>query len=258
MPASCPPRDDNTFDPKTTNDVSPRAAASPREGASRRNGVGTTSWVVLLPLKLLASAKSRLRRPDRGDLAMAMALDTVSAALAVDPAVVAVVAVVTDDPRARATLQRHAASRSAVDRLALIREGDDGGLNPALRQAAALARRRWPDLGIAALSADLAALRPAELSLALRRAPAAGRGLVADAAGTGTVLLTASPGLDLSPSFGPDSQQVHLASGAVDLTAGLGDRVAGLRRDVDTVADLAAASRLGVGPATAAVLRAAS
>ena len=81
---------------------------------------------------------------------------------------------------------------------------------------------------------------------------------MADAAGTGTVLLTASPGLDLAPSFGPDSQRAHLASGAVDLTSLLGDQVAGLRRDVDTVDDLAAASLLGVGPATGALLRSAS
>jgi 2-phospho-L-lactate guanylyltransferase len=129
-----------------------------------------------------------------------------------------------------------------------------GGLNPALRYAATVARCRWPGLGVAALSADLAALRPAELRLALRRAPAPGRSMVSDAAGTGTVLLTASQGLDLAPSFGPDSQRAHLASGAVDLTAPLGDDVRGLRRDVDTVDDLAAADQLGVGPATRAVL----
>jgi 2-phospho-L-lactate guanylyltransferase len=53
------------------------------------------------------------------------------------------------------------------------------------------------------------------------------------------------------PAFEGGSFAKHRAGGAVDLT-GLAD--AGMRRDVDTVADLAAAVQLGVGAATAAAL----
>jgi 2-phospho-L-lactate guanylyltransferase len=100
----------------------------------------------------------------------------------------------------------------------------------------------------------LAALRPEELRAALLVAPPGGRAVLADTAGTGTVLLCAGPGIPLQPLFGEGSHELHVRSGAVDLTGRLAAAVPGLRRDVDTVADLAAARLLGVGPATNAVL----
>jgi 2-phospho-L-lactate guanylyltransferase len=72
---------------------------------------------------------------------------------------------------------------------------------------------------------------------------------VADAPGTGTVLLTAPPGVPLDPRFGVGSAAAHRASGAVPLTGPWPS----LRRDVDTAADLADAARLGLGPATRAL-----
>jgi 2-phospho-L-lactate guanylyltransferase len=128
------------------------------------------------------------------------------------------------------------------------------GLNAALAHAATAARERWPGCGVAAMSADLAALRPAELRDALLAAPPRGRGVVADATGSGTVLLTAAPVAPLRPQFGPRSHAAHVGAGAVDLTVTLGSAVSGLRQDVDTLRDLTAARRLGVGPATAGVL----
>ncbi|WP_018504530.1 2-phospho-L-lactate guanylyltransferase [Parafrankia discariae] len=223
------------------------------------------SWVVLVPLKPLTVAKSRLDRPDRGALALAMALDTAGAVLDVGGGVVRLV-VVTDDHRARRALTELAQSRSAVlagaavvgqsGRLLVAADEPGRGLNPALAHGAALARRIHPGCAVAAVSADLPALRPAELRQALAAAPPSGRGVLADAVGTGTVLLSAAPGSPLCPSFGPGSFQAHLDSGAVDLTARLADTVPGLRRDVDTVADLTAARALGLGPATARALAA--
>jgi 2-phospho-L-lactate guanylyltransferase len=207
--------------------------------------------VVLVPLKPLAAAKTRLVRPDRGALALAMAVDTVGAALAAGPDVVAAAAVVTNDPGASSVFARLV---PGGERVAVVPDLPANGLNEALRHAAQVAGRRWPGLGVAALSADLAALRPAELRRALLAAPTGGRGVVADAQGTGTVLLTASAGVELGPAFGPGSYRAHIASGALDLTPQLGPAVAGLRRDVDTVADLEAARQLGVGPATREVL----
>ncbi|MEH0939236.1 2-phospho-L-lactate guanylyltransferase, partial [Micromonospora sp. CPCC 205543] len=130
----------------------------------------------------------------------------------------------------------------------VVPDAPDAGLNAALRHGAAAAAA---DAWVAALTADLPALRPAELAAALTAAatPPAVRRFVADAPGTGTVLLTAPPGVALAPRFGVDSARAHAASGALPLTGPWPS----LRRDVDTAADLAAARRLGLGPGTAAL-----
>ncbi|OAA20907.1 2-phospho-L-lactate guanylyltransferase [Frankia sp. EI5c] len=238
----------------------------------------TPPWVVLVPLKPLTAAKSRLDHPDRGALALAMALDTASAALDAGSDVVGAVIVVTDDRVARDALAALTVARPAAGagsgsggggggagrttgeqragRLLVAADEPNRGLNPAIAHAAALARRLHPGWGAAAISADLPALRPQELRRALAAAPRAGRSVLADAVGTGTVLLCAAPGTELGPRFGTGSFTAHRASGATDLTALLADQVPGLRRDVDTVADLATARALGLGPATARVLAA--
>ncbi len=204
-------------------------------------------WVVLLAVKPLSLAKSRLARPDRPALTLAMAADTAAAASRVD-AVEAVV-VVTDDEDARSLL-----SPVAV----VVPDVPAAGLNPALLHGAAEAARRWPEAGVAVLAADLPALRPVGLAAALVLAGGHLRAVVADASGSGTVLLSASSGVTLTPVFGPQSRYRHLDEGAVDLTDLLpgGDIAAGLRRDVDTSADLEVAIGIGVGAMTAQVLAA--
>jgi 2-phospho-L-lactate guanylyltransferase len=193
-------------------------------------------WVVVVPVKVLGRAKTRLGLAPaaRADLALEMARATVAAAAACP--LVAEVVVVTDDPRAAAAL------RGA--RVHVVADEPDAGLNPALGHGAAVAAGRHPGAGVAALSADLPALRPDELARALAAGAAHPRAVVADAAGTGTVLLTARPGLPLDPAYGGASRTRHAARGAVDLTDDLRDAVPGLRRDVDTPDDLAAARRL--------------
>ncbi|HVQ90632.1 MAG TPA: 2-phospho-L-lactate guanylyltransferase [Mycobacteriales bacterium] len=198
-------------------------------------------WSVVVPVKRLPAAKTRLQDPrrapaDHAALALALALDTVRAA-AGSP-VVARVVVVTDDADAGRAVR-------ALDAL-VVRDEPDAGLNPALTHGAGAARRIAPDDGIAVLSADLPALRPAELTAALTAAAVTGRAFVPDAAGTGTTLLAAGPGAVLDPRYGPGSRAGHRASGAVELA---GDWPS-LRRDVDTAADLAEAAALGLGPAT--------
>ncbi|SDB99553.1 2-phospho-L-lactate guanylyltransferase [Geodermatophilus telluris] len=200
-------------------------------------------WSVVVPAKRLGAAKTRLHPltggPAAGDrhalLVLALLADTVAAARAC-PAV-DVVVVVTDDDRAAAAVAALGART--------VPDAPDRGLNPALAHGAGAAAAA----AVAALSSDLPALRPAELAAALAAAEGAPRGFVADAAGTGTTLLTAA-GVPLDPRFGRGSAAAHAAAGAVPLA---GDWP-GLRRDVDTPADLAAAAALGVGPATAALL----
>jgi 2-phospho-L-lactate/phosphoenolpyruvate guanylyltransferase len=199
-------------------------------------------WSLVIPVKVLALAKSRLTglaAPRRAELALAMAADTVAAATAC--AAVDAVIVVTDDEAAAAEL-------SALGALVLPDEPGDG-LNPALAFGAAYAGRRWPDRGRAGMAADLPALGADELGRALAEAAASRQAFVADAAGTGTTLYTAGPGAAFTPRFGPGSRKAHRSAGAVELML---PGLDGLRRDVDTVADLQDAARIGLGPRTLA------
>ena len=224
-------------------------------------------WSIVIPVKRLSLAKTRLsaaltggtrddpliasplsadqpiaadRLPANGRIALAMASDTLCAALA--SASVSDVVVVTDDRLAAATLSALGAR--------VVPDAPDDGLNAALRYGAALAAAHRPDAAIAALSADLAALRPDELTDALEEAAEHERAFVADVQGSGTTLLSALPGHDLEPRFGVGSAQAHRRHGAQPLEGSWPS----LRRDLDTPADLAVAARLGLGPATATQL----
>ena len=237
------------------------------------------SWTVLLPVKVLARAKSRLAvlaGERRGELALALASDTVAAVLACPE--VARVVVVTSDPEAgpllaalgaivvpdepadrSASLGNAGLENTGLENTGALRGagvlGDLGvqdPLNAALRHGAAVAARRWPGTGLAALTADLPAVSPAELAAALRAAGAA-PGLAAyvpDAAGVGTTLYAVPPGGEFRPLFGGASRARHAAAGAIELDPGA---FTGLRRDVDTPDDLREALALGVGPFTRAV-----
>ncbi|MDG9719374.1 2-phospho-L-lactate guanylyltransferase [Streptomyces sp. DH24] len=201
-------------------------------------------WTLVIPLKPLAHAKSRLSdTADEGlrpGLALAFAQDTVAAALAC-PAV-RDVAVVTDDVRAGRELSALGAR--------IIADEPGTGLNAALAHAAAVVRATRRESPVAALNADLPALRPPELARVLDGAAEFPRAFLGDAAGIGTTLLTAAPARELRPAFGPDSRSRHRASGAAEL---LLDAVDSVRQDVDTGDDLRAALALGVGSHTAAV-----
>jgi 2-phospho-L-lactate guanylyltransferase len=203
--------------------------------------VPTVAWGVVVPVKRLALAKTRLVIDDdsRERLALAFAEDVVLAALSCQ--LVRRVLVVTDDPRAAAAVAALGAD-VAPDR-------PDAGLNPALAHGAQVLRAQDARLGVATVSSDLPALRADDLAEML--AAAVTRTFVADAAGIGTTVLAAPGGTPLDPRYGPASRAAHRASGAVE-TAG----AASLRRDVDTPADLADALELGVGPRTAGAVAA--
>ncbi|WP_151483853.1 2-phospho-L-lactate guanylyltransferase [Streptomyces albicerus] len=202
-------------------------------------------WTLVIPLKALSRAKSRLSDTAadglRPGLALAFAQDTVAAALAC-PAV-GDVAVVTGDVLAGRELAALGAR--------IVPDEPEGGLNAALTHAASVVRARSPQSPLAALNADLPALRPLELARVLTAAAEFPRAFLPDAAGFGTTLLAASPGRELLPAFGPDSRTRHHASGATELLLATVDSV---RQDVDTGEDLQAALALGVGPRTAAAV----
>ncbi|MFJ6699184.1 2-phospho-L-lactate guanylyltransferase [Streptomyces sp. NPDC091272] len=202
------------------------------------------SWSLVVPLKPLARAKSRLAPvvPDRlrPGLALAFAQDTVAAALACGA--VRDVVVVTDDTAAGDALAELGAR--------IVPDVPADGLNAALAYGARTVRATRPTAAVAALNADLPALRPAELQQVLSRAAEFPRAFLTDAAGIGTTFLSAAPEVELRPSFGGPSRMRHILSGAEELLLELVDSV---RQDVDTGDDLRAAFALGAGPYTAAL-----
>lgn len=210
-----------------------------------RNPAPALVWSLVVPLKPLALAKSRLAEAAddglRPRLALAFAQDTVAAALTC-PAV-RDVAVVTDDPAAAAELAALGAR--------IVPDSPGAGLNAALAHGARAVRAARPSAAVAALNADLPALRPAELARVLAAASVFTRAFLTDAAGIGTTLLCARQGAELRPAFGGPSRLAHLASGAEEIAC---DGIDSVRQDVDTGQDLAAALALGVGPYTAARL----
>jgi 2-phospho-L-lactate guanylyltransferase len=203
------------------------------------------AWSLVVPVKVLARAKSRLTglaQPGRAELVLAMAVDTVSAAMAC-PETGAVI-VVTGDARVRSEL-------SGVGAV-VVDDEPAAGLNPALTFGAAVAEQRWPRCGRAALAADLPSLRPGELASALRSAAVLGEAFLPDASGDGTTLYAAAPGVPFRPAFGPSSRRRHRTAGVAEIG---GSGLDGLRCDVDTITDLRRALELGPGPRTASVLQ---
>lgn len=197
--------------------------------------------VVLVPVKPPAVGKSRLvglPADLRRELAVAFALDTVSACLATDG--VGAVLAVTDD----AAFSRRLAALGCE----AVPDGVAGDLNACLRLAAAEAARRWPRLAPVAVCADLPALRTEDLESALAAVTPTSASYVEDAAGTGTTMY-AAPQDSFEPRFGPGSSAAHRKAGAVALEGEL----ASLRQDVDDLDDLRRVLRLGVGPHTGAL-----
>jgi len=194
-------------------------------------------------VKPASAGKTRLSVPgvDRAALAAAIARDTIDAA-AQTPGVAAVV-VVTGDPETVATVP------SAPGAPVTVQADPGGGLNTAIAAGAA-GHAGHPR---AALLGDLPALRPGELAAALRSAATLERAVVPDAEGIGSTLLTATAGVAWDSAFGADSFARHRGLGAVPIAA---DAASGLRRDIDTVAQLQQLDGRGAGPRTTALLRA--
>jgi len=211
----------------------------------------TAAWIVVIPVKGTAMAKSRLGgvAGPRAALALAMALDTVTAVLATEA--VAEVIVVTSaaaGPTFTALGATVVADSGTSLRTAII-----AGLATATAAAPATDARN-----IAIVLGDLPALQPQELDAALAEASRHPLSMVADSATTGTTLIAASFGNSHAPAFGTGSAVAHAARGYVALEIPISS---GLRTDVDTGDDLAAlASKAptSLGRHTRAALAAAS
>ena len=200
---------------------------------------------LVIPVRDPASAKSRLAVGDdpaaharRAALAAAIALDTVTAARAAREVGEFIVV---------GTLA------SALDGVQVL---DDPGYGLLVAVGAGLAAAD-PAAPTAVLLGDLPALQPADLDAALVAASEHHWAFVPDAEGTGTTLVTAAAGLPHALRFGEGSAEQHRDAGYVELDV---PQRSGLRRDIDTpaqlaaLAELAAAGAVLLGPRTAALL----
>jgi 2-phospho-L-lactate guanylyltransferase len=213
----------------------------PPTGLLGHGTIDRVRWRVLIPIKQLGESKTRLtgatQPPSRHpDLVRALQLDTIDAvATAREGAdVIAAIYLVTDQPPI------------PLPPKVTVLSDPGGGLNAALAHAARGTQREHPEDGVAAMVADLPALRPDDLLAALAMAGQVDRAFVADLGGTGTTMLTVGPNISLDPMFGPDSAALHRKSGAIELATG-----DSLRCDVDTAAELQRCMQLGVGEHTA-------
>ncbi len=215
-------------------------------------------WTLVLPVQRGEFAKSRLLAPpgvQHAGLARAMALDALAAVrscalvrhriVVTSDQVVAVAAsaagdiVIADDARGL-----------GGDNADGLRGDDADGLGAAVGAGLAHADRLAATSPVAVLLADLPALTPGDLQMALEAARHHRLAFVADADETGTVLLTGRRPGRLPFAFGTGSAARHQGLGAVRLDL----QLPRLRRDVDTLGDLRSAAALGLGPRTRSAL----
>lgn len=202
------------------------------------------SWTVVIPVKRLDAAKTRLGSPDdprRPELALAFALDVIDACRRASS--VGTVIVVTDDDEVIA----------GAPGVTICPEPLGGGLNAAIRAGAVLAEGP-----VVALAGDLPCLTPAGLDAVLRDAARHPRTLLSDSEGSGTAMLLAHDPAGLDPRFGIGSRSAHVQAGSIDLvedpSTELRTHLASARRDVDTPDDLRDALAIGVGAHTSELL----
>lgn len=200
---------------------------------------------LVIPVRDAATAKSRLAGDGgaeadarRAALAAAIALDTVSAA------------------RSAREVGELVVVGSLPEPLPGVRVVDDPGFGLLVAIGAGLAAADAAS-PTAVLLGDLPALQPADLDAALVAASEHHWAFVPDAEGEGTTLVVASAGLPHSLRFGAGSAVRHRDAGYVELDV---PERSGLRRDVDTPAQLAALDALAaagavlIGPRTRALL----
>ncbi len=210
-------------------------------GAQRSGHRGPADTGLIIAVKRLDAAKTRLAPMLASDarerVVLAMLVDTIVAAGRV--AAIESIVVVTPD-REAAAAAAELGTRVLADPTP---EGHADPLNNAINAAAALVAESTSN--VVALQGDLPALQSYELAQAIDAARNYRRSFVADRHGTGTSALFAF-GVALDPRFGSDSAAEHRRSGAIELTGPW----PGLRCDIDTPDDMAAARLLGMGSAT--------
>ena len=200
----------------------------------------TSAFTVIMPMKAWDRAKSRLHVEPaaRRALAEAFARDTLAGVLAC-PYVAEVVVVTRGD----LVIDDVASAGARVIQEPVDRPIDT--LGSAIRHGIAWAAEHRPYAPLAVVPSDLPALTADALGGLLVAASAHPFAFVADANGDGTTILTSRTPDLMRSGYGPGSAERHRSYGAYELTA-----ADALRQDVDTLDDLVAADRLGLGQHT--------
>lgn len=198
-------------------------------------------WTAILPVARWDLAKTRLHvRPDvRRSIARAFSLDVLEV-MSEAPSVGHII-LVTAELELRSLGSRMGAT-AVHDRG--LRSTDS--LNDAIRLGRAWALSHRPEDRAVVVPSDLPSLTIASFEQALSALGRVDRALIPDEAGTGTTLLAARSPSGLQPLYGSGSARRHRLNG-IRRVVDVDPRV---RRDVDTLGDLAAACALGVGPYT--------
>lgn len=215
------------------------------------HGATDGGWTIIVPVKALDRAKSRLARAlpaaARRALVLAMATDVLRTCTATPG--VSRVRVVTSDPDV-AALARRLRIETVPEPVGIEGRSDGDPLNAALAEA--IHGLPGP---VGVVTADLPELRVPQLARVLAAAAVHPHSMVPDHRGAGTTMaFWTGPAVGRIPRFGPDSAARHLSEGgAVPLDEADPSGAAG--RDVDTPEDVLALTERAVGEATATVLR---
>ncbi|PAY24916.1 2-phospho-L-lactate guanylyltransferase [Dietzia natronolimnaea] len=208
-------------------------------------------WTIVVPVKALDRAKSRLARAlpasDRRELALAMASDVLRTCVATPG--VSRVRVVTSDTDVAALARLLPVEIVAEPPGTAGMTGDDP-LNAALTGAI-----RGVPGPVGVVTADLPELGTSQLARVLSAASGHPHSIVPDHHGAGTTMaFWTGPVEERRPRFGPGSAARHVSDGGAVALDGA-DPSGASGRDVDTPEDVLALTGRTVGAATAAVIR---
>lgn len=195
-----------------------------------------TGWTVVVPAKPWHLAKTRLRTVRRADLARAFLLDVLDVVAATEG--VGRVVVVSAEPALAAEARRRDVAILADRPL-----GTPGRLNTAVTIGRGWAFTHAPSDPVVVVPADLPSLDPLALSATLSTLGDHERAFVPDLDRGGTTLVSAATAGRLRSAYGAGSAARHQRLGLRRVE----DVPLVVRRDVDTLDDLADALDLGVG-----------
>ncbi|WP_426243323.1 2-phospho-L-lactate guanylyltransferase [Nocardioides sp. LHG3406-4] len=201
-------------------------------------------WMAIVPQKSLSRAKSRLDLPDvaRWRVARAMLVDTVFALGQVKGLDRVIIAWEDPDDVSWMPVMPRVVHH--------VVPGSD--LNGAISTVEEQVAAEVPQSGRLVVPGDLPACSSVQMDELVAQVAQVARSFLRDAHGAGTTVLAARDNTLLSPQYGRSSARQHLSTGAHPLDAA---RFPSVTRDVDTMTDLYAALRLGVGRATRTVTR---
>ena len=204
------------------------------------------TWTAIIPIRSFTDGKTRLRTPQATTPSLIQAFaDDVIHACSTCPEISRTV-VVSPDPQVLALAQ--------VRGCGILEEQGATGINEAIT----LARTNIEGPVIAVLG-DTPCITGEILTMVLDEArdhsASYSASFVADAAGVGSTMWCVQPPSSATSHFGHHSRAEHRAHGAAELGSGNASPAwARARRDVDTDIDLWDAIRLGLGPASSALL----